>query len=76
MAEFMCSLKLVFPSVIDINCLMREVNALKKINSMPAAMSCLGRQFFVPVEVEIQETGTSISLNVTIFSLNSRFFLL
>lgn len=60
MAEFMCSLRLVFPNVVDINYLLREINPLRKANNMPAAMSYLRRQFFVPIEMEIPEQGTSL----------------
>ncbi|XP_078434958.1 polynucleotidyl transferase, ribonuclease H-like superfamily protein isoform X2 [Wolffia australiana] len=56
--EFMCSLRMVFPYVVDINYLMRELDALRKTNSMPAAISQLSKQFFVPVKIEIPEKAS------------------
>ncbi|OVA11384.1 Ribonuclease CAF1 [Macleaya cordata] len=51
--EFMCSLRLVFPHVLDVNNLLKEIGPLRKANNLPAALSYLKRQFFVPVDMEI-----------------------
>ncbi|CAA7396132.1 unnamed protein product [Spirodela intermedia] len=59
MAEFMCSLRLVFPNIVDVNYLLREINPLRKANNIPAAMSYLRRQFFVPIEMEIPEQANN-----------------
>ncbi|KAM0944147.1 putative poly(A)-specific ribonuclease [Dioscorea sansibarensis] len=53
MAEFMCSLRLAFCEILDINHLLKEVGPLRKANNVPAALSYLKRQFFTPVELEI-----------------------
>ncbi|KAJ0988982.1 hypothetical protein J5N97_007338 [Dioscorea zingiberensis] len=53
MAEFMCSLRLAFSEVLDINHLLKEIGPLRKANNVPAALSYLKRQFFTPVELEI-----------------------
>ncbi|XP_077227699.1 polynucleotidyl transferase, ribonuclease H-like superfamily protein [Tasmannia lanceolata] len=53
MSEFMCSLRLVFSSILDVNHLWREIGPLKKANNLSAAFAYLRRQFFVPLDVEI-----------------------
>ena len=57
MAEFMCSLRLAFCEILDINHLLKEVGPLRKANNVPAALSYLKRQFFTPVELEIPPHG-------------------
>uniref|UniRef100_A0A1D1XX06 Poly(A)-specific ribonuclease PARN-like n=1 Tax=Anthurium amnicola TaxID=1678845 RepID=A0A1D1XX06_9ARAE len=55
MAEFMCSLRLVFSNIVDINYLFKEIGPLRKANNIPAAMSYLRRQFFAPIDTEIPD---------------------
>ncbi|XP_073002848.1 poly(A)-specific ribonuclease PARN-like [Typha latifolia] len=50
--EFMCSLRLVFGNVLDVSHLLKEISPLRKAKNIPAALSYLKRQFFVPVELE------------------------
>ncbi|KAL4193085.1 hypothetical protein AMTRI_Chr06g175170 [Amborella trichopoda] len=52
MAEFMCSLRLVFPCILDVNHLMKSVRPLRKANNLHSALSYIKRQFFAPVEME------------------------
>ncbi|AQK52522.1 Poly(A)-specific ribonuclease PARN-like [Zea mays] len=60
MHEFMCSLKMVFPNVVDISHLWRQIGPLRKAKNIQAALSYLQRQYFVPIEIEIpQQDGTS-----------------
>lgn len=51
--EFMCSLRLAFPLVIDVNHLMKEISALRKVTSIPVAISQLKNRFFTPIDMEI-----------------------
>ncbi|XP_020539351.1 poly(A)-specific ribonuclease PARN-like isoform X2 [Jatropha curcas] len=51
--EFMHSLHLAFPQVIDVNHLMREISPLKKLTNIPMAISYLKNRFFAPVDVEV-----------------------
>ncbi|XP_068666913.1 poly(A)-specific ribonuclease PARN-like [Aristolochia californica] len=53
MAEFLCSLKLVFSNIVDLNHLWKEIGSLKKANNISAASNYLNRQFFVPFDMEI-----------------------
>ncbi|XP_061961060.1 poly(A)-specific ribonuclease PARN-like [Populus nigra] len=51
--EFMCSLRLAFPLVIDVNHLMKEISPLRKVTSIPVAISQLKNRFFTPIDMEI-----------------------
>ncbi|KAJ6874101.1 hypothetical protein NC651_032821 [Populus alba x Populus x berolinensis] len=51
--EFMCSLRLAFPRVIDVNHLMKEISPLRKVTSIPVAISQLKNRFFTPIDMEI-----------------------
>ncbi|CAK9171250.1 unnamed protein product [Ilex paraguariensis] len=51
--EFRHSLLLVFPHILDVNHLMKELGPLKKVTNLPAAISCVKRRFFVPIDLEI-----------------------
>ncbi|XP_058093617.1 poly(A)-specific ribonuclease PARN-like isoform X2 [Magnolia sinica] len=51
--EFMCSLRMVFSNILDLNHLLKEVGPLKKAKNLPAAVSYLKRQFFIPLDMEI-----------------------
>ncbi|KAF2292517.1 hypothetical protein GH714_025072 [Hevea brasiliensis] len=53
MEEFMCSLCLAFPQVIDVNHLMKEISPMRKVTNLPMAISYLKNRFFAPVDVEI-----------------------
>ncbi|KAG9446694.1 hypothetical protein H6P81_012822 [Aristolochia fimbriata] len=53
MAEFLCSLKLVFSNIVDLGHLWKEIGPLKKANNISAASNYLNRQFFVPFDMEI-----------------------
>ncbi|CAK7349237.1 unnamed protein product [Dovyalis caffra] len=51
--EFMCSLRLAFPMVIDVNHLMKEIGPLRKVTNIPVAISYLKNQFFTPIDMVI-----------------------
>lgn len=55
LSEFMCSLRLLFSNVIDLNHLLKEFGPLRKAKNLPSALSYLKRQYFLPVELEIPE---------------------
>lgn len=55
--EFMCSLRLVFSNIVDVNHLLKEIGPLRKAKNLPAALSYLKRQFFVPMDMEIPQLG-------------------
>lgn len=51
--EFKCSLRDVFPLVFDVNHMMKQISPLKKMSSLPAAISYLNNRFFAPSDMEI-----------------------
>ncbi|CAL5424828.1 unnamed protein product [Camellia sinensis] len=53
MDEFRCSVRLVFPHILDVNHLMKEIGLMKKVTNLPAAISYLKRRFFAPIDMEI-----------------------
>ncbi|XP_020575963.1 poly(A)-specific ribonuclease PARN-like isoform X1 [Phalaenopsis equestris] len=53
LSEFMCSLRLLFSNVIDLNHLLKEFGPLRKAKNIPSALSYLKRQYFAPVELEV-----------------------
>ncbi|XP_039854197.1 poly(A)-specific ribonuclease PARN-like isoform X2 [Panicum virgatum] len=59
MHEFMCSLKMVFSSVVDVSHLWRQIGPLRKAKNIQAALSYLQRQYFVPMEIKIPEQDTA-----------------
>lgn len=60
LSEFMCSLRLVFPNILDVNNLSKEVGPLRKAKNLVSTLSYLKRQFFVPIELEIPQEGFSL----------------
>lgn len=53
----MCSLRLVFSNILDINHLSKEIGALRKAKSLPSVLSYLKRQFSVPIDIELPPEG-------------------
>ncbi|KAJ4833228.1 hypothetical protein Tsubulata_024957 [Turnera subulata] len=53
MDEFMHSLSLAFPQVIDVKHLMKEIGLKREAAHIPSAMSYLKNRLFAPVDVEI-----------------------
>lgn len=51
--EFKSSLSLVFPNVLDVSHLMKEIRPLTKVNNLPASISYLKQRFFAPIDIEI-----------------------
>lgn len=60
--EFMCTLRLVFPHVLDIQQLMKEIGPLRKVTNIPTAISYLKDHFFAPIDMEILHEGQSLFL--------------
>lgn len=56
--EFMCSLHLVFPHVLDVQQLMKEIGPLRKVTNIPTAISYLKDHFFAPIDVETLHQDT------------------
>ncbi|KAM3216694.1 poly(A)-specific ribonuclease PARN-like isoform X1 [Capsicum annuum] len=52
--EFRRSLGLVFPNVLDVNHLMKEISPLTKLNNLPTSISYLKQRFFAPMDIEIR----------------------
>lgn len=53
MDDFMRSLHLVFPQIIDVNHLMKEIGPMKAMTNLPTAISYLKGRFFSPIDMEI-----------------------
>ncbi|KAG6680740.1 hypothetical protein I3842_13G058300 [Carya illinoinensis] len=51
--EFLCSLHSVFPHVINVQQLMKEIRPLRNVTNIPTAISYLKDHFFAPMDVEI-----------------------
>lgn len=60
--EFIRSLRLVFPCVLDVSHLMNVIGPLRKVNNIPVAISYLNNHFFAPVDIEVSHQGQSFSL--------------
>lgn len=60
--EFMSSLRLAFPQVLDINHLLKDVGPVRKLTNTSATLSYLKNRFFAPIDVEIPYKGQSLSL--------------
>ncbi|XP_062020101.1 poly(A)-specific ribonuclease PARN-like [Rosa rugosa] len=50
--EFTGSLSLVFPHILDINHLMKNIGPLRKVTNRPAAISYLNNHYFAPIDLE------------------------
>ncbi|KAK3031857.1 hypothetical protein RJ639_035994 [Escallonia herrerae] len=57
--EFTCSLRLVFPHILDVNHLMKEIVPSRKLANLSTALSYLQRRFFAPIDMEISHQGKS-----------------
>ncbi|GAB2220788.1 hypothetical protein Droror1_Dr00008461 [Drosera rotundifolia] len=79
MDEFQHSLKSVFPCVLDINHLMKEVCPARRLSNLPAALSYLRSWFFAPVDIEIphqgEDNGVKIHGQDTVIQIFLRFIL-
>ncbi|KAM7521898.1 hypothetical protein LguiA_011800 [Lonicera macranthoides] len=60
--EFRISLGAVFPHVLDISHLMKDISPLNKGANLPGAISYIKKRFFAPMDMEIQipHQGNSI----------------
>ncbi|KAF3337460.1 poly(A)-specific ribonuclease PARN-like protein [Carex littledalei] len=57
MHEFACSLKMVFPEILDLGHLMKEIGPLKNAKNVSSAFSYLNRQLFLPIKLEVPFQG-------------------
>ncbi|KAI3461801.1 hypothetical protein Pfo_018464 [Paulownia fortunei] len=64
MDEFRSSLLSVFPHILDINHLMKEIGPFEKMNNLPAAISYLERRFFAPVDMDISNRAETDKVNI------------
>lgn len=62
MDEFRSSLHLVFPQILDVSYLMKEIGPLRKVTNLPAAISFLKGRFFAPIDMEISHQGKLLSV--------------
>ncbi|KAL2239648.1 poly(A)-specific ribonuclease PARN-like isoform X2 [Sesamum indicum] len=58
MDEFRSSLHLIFPHILDVNHLMKEIGPFEKMNNMPAAISYLERRFSGSIDMDISSQDT------------------
>ncbi|RDY08871.1 Poly(A)-specific ribonuclease PARN-like protein, partial [Mucuna pruriens] len=56
--EFVSSMCMVFPKVLDINYLMKKHGTMRKLTNIPNAISYLNSHFFAPVDLEIPDQAT------------------
>ncbi|GFQ05977.1 poly(A)-specific ribonuclease parn-like [Phtheirospermum japonicum] len=62
--EFKSSLLSVFPHVLDINHLMKEIGAFEKMNNISGAISYLESRFSAPINMEISNRGESDKVDI------------
>jgi poly(A)-specific ribonuclease len=58
MHEFACSLKMVFPEILDLGHLMKEIGPLRNAKNVSSALDCMNRQLFPPMKLEVPFQGT------------------
>ncbi|KAF7120346.1 hypothetical protein RHSIM_Rhsim13G0053300 [Rhododendron simsii] len=65
MDEFRSSLHLVFPHILDVSYLMKEIGHLRKVTNLPASISFLKGRFFAPIDMEIshQADGNEVKIH-------------
>ncbi|KAI4354159.1 hypothetical protein L6164_003052 [Bauhinia variegata] len=56
--EFISSLHMVFPHILDVNHLMKDIGPLRKMTSIPAALSYLKNHLFAPIDMEFPDQDT------------------
>ncbi|CAL5368648.1 unnamed protein product [Camellia sinensis] len=64
MDEFRCSVHLVFPHILDVSHLMKEIGLMKKVTNLPAAISYLKRRFFAPIDMKISHQDDASESNI------------
>lgn len=55
MDQFLCSLRSIFPHIVDINHLMMQISPPRKTTNLPSAASYLTRRFIVPIDIDIPQ---------------------
>ncbi|OIW01326.1 hypothetical protein TanjilG_10487 [Lupinus angustifolius] len=56
--EFVSSMQMIFPKVLDMNHLMKKIGTARKVTNLPNAISYLNNHFFAPVDMEIPDQAT------------------
>ncbi|KAK7293222.1 hypothetical protein RJT34_16085 [Clitoria ternatea] len=56
--EFVNSLCMVFPKVLDVSYMMKKIGTMRKVTNIPSAISYLNNHFFAPVDMEIPDQAT------------------
>ncbi|KAK7256197.1 hypothetical protein RIF29_29635 [Crotalaria pallida] len=56
--EFVNSMCMVFPKVLDMSYLMKEIGTKRKVTNIPTAISYLNNHFLAPVDMEIPDQAT------------------
>ncbi|XP_011089616.1 poly(A)-specific ribonuclease PARN-like isoform X3 [Sesamum indicum] len=64
MDEFRSSLHLIFPHILDVNHLMKEIGPFEKMNNMPAAISYLERRFSGSIDMDISSQADTDKVNI------------
>ncbi|KAG8371668.1 hypothetical protein BUALT_Bualt13G0112200 [Buddleja alternifolia] len=64
MHEFRSSLIPVFPHILDVNHLMKEIGPFDKMNNMLAAISYLERRFSAPIDMDISNRAQTDEVNI------------
>ncbi|KAL6555590.1 hypothetical protein OROHE_007262 [Orobanche hederae] len=62
--EFRSSLLSVFPHILDVNHLMKEIGAFEKMNSISGAISYLESRFSAPINMEISNRAETDKVDV------------
>ncbi|KAL3616295.1 hypothetical protein CASFOL_039685 [Castilleja foliolosa] len=62
--EFMSSLLSVFPHVVDINHLMKEIGAFEKMNNISGAISYLDSRLSAPINMEISKRAETDKVDI------------
>ncbi|KAL6563500.1 hypothetical protein OROGR_002459 [Orobanche gracilis] len=62
--EFTSSLLSVFPHILDVNHLMKEIGAFEKMNSISGAISYLESRFSAPINMEISNRAETDKVDV------------
>lgn len=68
--EFISSLHLAFPQVLDVNHLVKDIGLVRKTTNISATMSYLKNRFFAPIAMEIPHQGWSFTIQNHIITLN------
>ncbi|KAM1651020.1 hypothetical protein ACFX11_003863 [Malus domestica] len=63
--EFVGSLLSVFPHILDVSHLMKNIGPLRKMTTIPAAISYLNNHYFTPIDMEISPQALEEYTNIS-----------